>query len=217
MQRLDAHAIHRLGIPRLLLMDHAGLALARAVRDLLPASAKRPVLACCGTGYNGGDGLAALRHLHAWGYAVRALIAGRRGRLREEPAVFARILDRLGVPVRDAATAGSVRQAGAWVSGAGAVIDALLGIGAEGPPREPAASLIARINRAGCPVVCADVPSGLDADTGQAPGAVVQGTVTVAFGAVKRGCQRRAARLWTGRVVVDPITMPSALLRGRAR
>ena len=62
MQAIDSHAINALGIPRLLLMDHAGLAIARAIHTAVP-SASTSILICCGTGYNGGDGLAAARHL----------------------------------------------------------------------------------------------------------------------------------------------------------
>src|SRR6185295_6043837 len=210
MQRIDATAITRLGIPRLLLMDHAGLALAQAVRRLTPSG---PVLACCGTGYNGGDGLAALRHLRGWGYAVRAIVAGPRRDLREEPAVFARILTQLKTPVRWCSTAALVRSSAGWLSSSPVIIDALLGIGARGAPREPAATLITMMNGSGARIVCADVPSGLDADTGAVAGAAVKGTVTVTFGARKRGCAR--AGRWTGRLVVDPITIPTFLLQDR--
>lgn len=213
MQSVDAFAITRLGIPRLLLMDHAGLALARAVRRLGPSGS--PILACCGTGYNGGDGLAALRHLAGWGYPVRALVCGTRAGLREEPAVFARILDRLKVPVRWCGTAAAVRRQSAWMTGSSVLIDALLGIGVRGAPREPIATAIELINASGRPVVCADVPSGMDADTGEAAGVAVKGTVTVAFGAPKAGCRPGTWRV--GRLVSDPITLPASLLRGRIR
>ena len=215
MRRLDTRAIDRIGIPRLLLMDHAGLAIARAVRTLAPSSGL--VLACCGTGYNGGDGLAALRHLSGWGYAVRALIAGGPEQLREEPATFARLLARLGVPV-DAWTPGAgQRRASSWFTRASVIIDALLGVGARGAAREPVAAIIRRINAAGRPVVCADVPSGVDADTGAASGDAVQGTMTVTFGVCKRGLATRAGRRLAGRLVVDPITLPIAWLEHRAR
>src|SRR3989338_10845342 len=81
MRSIDAAAIGTLGIPRLLLMDHAGLALARAVRTLTSAS-PAPIAVCCGVGFNGGDGLAAARHLHEWGYPLRILVAGGGGRAR---------------------------------------------------------------------------------------------------------------------------------------
>jgi hypothetical protein len=102
MQALDSAAIGTFGIPRLLLMAHAGLALARAVKLLAAPGA--PVLICCGGGFNGGDGLAATRHLECAGYDVRVLLVVPRESLRSEPAAFAGIVERL-VQVRDMAAA----------------------------------------------------------------------------------------------------------------
>ena len=76
MHAIDTAAIETVGIPRLLLMDHAGLAVAHAVRTLIPTPSA-PVLVCCGTGMNGGDGLSAARHLHGWGYPLCVVVMGR--------------------------------------------------------------------------------------------------------------------------------------------
>jgi NAD(P)H-hydrate epimerase len=211
MQRIDAAAIGALGIPRLLLMDHAGLAVARAVAALVPSST-RLIALCCGTGFNGGDGLSAARHLHGWGYPLRVLLAGPRERLREEPACFARILDRLKVPVRECTSREGAARAVRWLSGASLLVDALLGIGAAGEVREPAASLIRWMNESGKPIVSADVPSGLDADTGDVRGVAVRASVTVTFGLPKRGCRRRQGPAHTGSLVVEPVTFPMQLL-----
>jgi NAD(P)H-hydrate epimerase len=226
MQRIDAAAIERLGIPRLLLMEHAGMAVARAARRFLSAvpgsaqtgrSARTRVLVCCGMGFNGGDGLAAARHLHAWGASVRVLLAGRVARLREEPALYARILRRLRVPLAEVTDQRHVAQAGRafGASDGGVLIDALLGIGARGAVREPMATLIAWMNRRRAPVIAADIPSGLDGDTGIIQGIAVKATVTVAFGLPKRGCLRRDGPAHVGTLVVDPITLPPHLLRTR--
>jgi NAD(P)H-hydrate epimerase len=211
MQRIDSAAIDTVGIPRLLLMDHAGLAVARAVAALAPLSS-RPVAICCGTGFNGGDGLSAARHLHGWGYRLRVLLAGPRKRLREEPACFARILDRLQVPVRECASGQGATRAIRWLSSASVLVDALLGIGASGEVREPAASLIRWMNQSKKPIVSVDVPSGLDADTGAVQGVAVRASVTVTFGLPKRGCRRRQGPAHTGSLLVDPITFPPSLL-----
>jgi NAD(P)H-hydrate epimerase len=216
MQRIDSAAIHTLGIPRMLLMDHAGVAVARAVAALTPSS-KQLIAICCGTGFNGGDGFSAARHLHSWGYSLRVLLAGSRERLREEPACFAWILDRLGVPVRECASRGGVARALRWLSGASVLVDALLGIGASGVVREPAASLIRWMNQSKKPIVSVDVPSGLDADTGAVQGVAVRASVTVTFGLPKQGCRRREGPAHTGSLLVDPITFPMRLLTMRQR
>ena len=210
MQAIDEAAITALGIPRLLLMDHAGLAVARTVQHVLPTPS--PVLVCSGAGFNGGEGLAAARHLRQWGYPVTVVLAGRYDRLREEPAVFAAILKRLEVPVQECAGIEEVAAAERTLAASRIVIDALLGIGARGMVREPLTSLIAAMNRSGKPIVSADLPSGLDGDTGAVQGIAVRATATVAFGLAKRGCWLGEGPAHTGTLIVDAITIPTGLL-----
>jgi NAD(P)H-hydrate epimerase len=214
MQRIDDAAIRTFGIPRLLLMEHAGMGLAvwthRLYRRSLGGAprATQAVVVCCGPGHNGGDGLAAARHLHAWGHTVRVLLAGPRGALREEPAVYAVMAGRLGIPVRSAAGAPGLRTARRWFSGCGVIVDALLGIGARGAVRPDMAALIRLMNAARRPIVAADVPSGLDAEAGRPRGETVRARLTVSFGAAKRGLLTARARPYVGRLVVAPITIP---------
>jgi ADP-dependent NAD(P)H-hydrate dehydratase / NAD(P)H-hydrate epimerase len=85
------------------------------------------------------------------------------------------------------------------------IVDALLGIGLEGPPREDAARMIELINAAGRPVVAIDVPSGVNASTGEVAGAAVRATATVTFGAAKVGLAIAPGRLHAGSVSVAPL------------
>jgi hydroxyethylthiazole kinase-like uncharacterized protein yjeF len=85
------------------------------------------------------------------------------------------------------------------------IVDALLGIGLEGPPREDAARMIELINGAGRPVVAIDVPSGVNASTGEVVGAAVRATATVTFGAAKVGLAVAPGRLHAGSVTVAPL------------
>lgn len=211
MQRIDTHAIEALGIPRLLLMEHAGLAVARAVRTLAPC-ASTPILVCCGTGFNGGDGLAAARHLHDWGYPLQLVLAGRLDHLREEPAIYAAILRRLGLSLLEFTDPSGLSAVEHQLSACGLILDGLLGIGARGPVREPARSLIALLNRSGKPIVSIDLPSGLDADTGAVQGIAVKATTTVTFGVRKLGCLKADGPAHAGSLIVDPITIPHHLL-----
>ncbi len=211
MRSIDAAAIETLGIPRLLLMEHAGAALARAVRTLT-SNRPVPIAVCCGAGFNGGDGLAASRHLHEWGYPLRILVAGRVDRLREESAVYARILRGLGCKLCECATVEEAAELGLWLADSDVIIDALLGIGTAGTVREPIAALITRINGAGKLVVSADIPSGLDGDTGRIQGVAVRAALTVTFGLPKRGCLMADGPAHVGELVIDPITLPRALL-----
>ncbi len=213
MQRIDSTAIDTIGIPRLLLMEHAGLAVAHAVAQLRDGVTPLRVLICAGTGFNGGDGLAAARHLLGWGADVQVVLAGRITHLRDEPAIYANLLQRLGVSITECGAVADVAAlASRWIDRA-IVVDALLGIGARGQVREPIHSMIAAINQLGRPIVAADVPSGLDADTGAVLGGAVRAAVTVTFGLAKQGLFRGAGPTCVGRLIIDPIGLPPALLQ----
>lgn len=211
MQRIDAEAIETVGIPRVLLMDHAGLAVAHAVQSLIPAPST--ILICAGTGFNGGDGLAAARHLHGWGYTLRVLVTGELAQLRPEPAIFARILRQLGVVIEVWDAQRTPALLIRWLVECHGVVDALLGIGMTGQVREPVATVIDAVNQSKKPVVAADVPSGLDADAGIVQGRVIRATTTVAFGLAKHGCTVRHGPAYAGALRVDAITIPPRLLQ----
>jgi NAD(P)H-hydrate epimerase len=214
MQAIDAAAIDTVGIPRLLLMEHAGLAVARAVRTYAPATFA-PVLVCCGTGFNGGDGLAAARHLREWGYPLRIVIAGSMDRLRDEPSTYATILRRLGVRLHVVTEVSELKPLERWLGACGLAIDALLGIGVRGGVREPMASLIRLLNRSGKPIIAVDIPSGLNGDTGNVQGVAVKASMTVTFGLPKRGCMVGKGPSHVGKLIADPITIPRLLLERR--
>ena len=110
--------------------------------------------------------------------------------------------------------AGVLREAGrdvTIVEGVGdlglpdVIVDALLGIGLDGPPREDAARMIELINAAGHPVVAVDVPSGVNASTGEVAGVAVRATGTVTFGAAKVGLAIAPGTLHAGSVTVAPL------------
>jgi NAD(P)H-hydrate epimerase len=90
------------------------------------------------------------------------------------------------------------------------IVDALLGIGLHDAPRDDVAQMIERINSAGVPVVSVDVPSGVNASTGEVPGAVVNATATVTFGSPKLGLVVSPGRFRAGRVHVAPIGLTAA-------
>ena len=229
MQHIDRTAIDTYKIPRLLLMEHAGRALARAastvragvadsgaaVATASPPLSDGPILICCGTGCNGGDGLSAARHLHAWGVPIRVIVTGRVADLREEPATYATILQRLGIPLVECLTGADVERTGRGMGDCAVIVDALLGIGTRGPVREPIRSLIDWMNCSGKPIVAADIPSGLDGDTGFSQGIAVTATVTVTFGAPKQGCFLHEGPAHVGTLRLDSITLPRAVLEAR--
>ena len=199
---LDAFTI-ALGVPSRALMQRAGAAAAGEISRLVRASATEGVVVYVGSGNNGGDGWVVARSLAAAGVPVTVLTVGD---TRSDDARAERELAEAEPLVSVVPFA---EREGDVVGGApGVVVDAILGTGAKGAPREPAASAIARIARhreRGATIVSLDIPSGVDADNGAdsdngAGGRVVRADLTLTFGTVKRGLL--VARAEAGRIVL---------------
>jgi NAD(P)H-hydrate epimerase len=197
MRALDRHTIETLGVPGALLMELAGAAVAREA-EALRAPAGGAVWIFCGPGSNGGDGLVAARQLHLRGVPVRVVAVADPAAWRGDAGDNARRLRALGVPVHadDAAP-----EAGA------VLVDAIFGTGLAREIDGPAAAAIRRIRsaRPACRVLAVDLPSGLDADTGQPHGDAVEADVTVTIGLPKLGLALEPGRSLAGRVVVARI------------
>lgn len=131
-------------------------------------------------------------------YPGRVTVVCGKGKNGGDGKVCARVLGGAG---RDVTVVESVGDLGT----PDVIVDALLGIGLEGPPREDAARMIELINGAGRPVVAIDVPSGVNASTGEVSGAAVRATATVTFGAAKVGLAVSPGRLHAGSVTVAPL------------
>jgi ADP-dependent NAD(P)H-hydrate dehydratase / NAD(P)H-hydrate epimerase len=196
MRATDAWAIEQPGVPSLDLMERAGAGLARLTADLAPEGA---VVVVCGKGNNGGDGLVAARLLRDEGRDVRVLLTGAAEDLRGDAAVN---LERLpGDPPEPFAADA--------LEGAAAIVDALLGTGFAGEPREPIRGAIAAINATDAVVVAADVPSGVDASTGVVAGAAVRARATATFHAAKPGLWITPGKTHAGEVRVIEIGIPA--------
>lgn len=222
VRELDRRAVEEFGIPSIVLMENAAIHLAEAVLDVLEDEADEDgtVLVVAGTGSNGGDGLAAARHLANSGAAVHILLAGQAERVKGDAATNLRVVRAMGLPLtitgeRDAAAA--LRRLAGEASPA-VLVDALYGTGVSGALRDGGAELVAAINQIGedgAFIVSADVPSGLDADTGEAlgvsPHGAVRADVTVTFAGLKRGFLTLAAQGHVGDIMVADIGAPMEL------
>lgn len=183
------------GIPRAVLMNAAGRAVAGVIATRQPLAAGRGVLVAAGTGNNGGDGWVAARSLRRSGIAVWvASLAGSRSALCADAARLA-----LADGVRE------VSPDGPWPT-VGLVVDALLGTGAHGAPRPPVGTLLERIVDLGVPIIAVDGPTGVDLATGVVHGAPAV-TLSVTFGGVRRG--HLLARDEAGDIVVVDIGHPA--------
>ena len=205
VRALDRRAIDALGIPGIELMRRAAAAAFASLQRHWPRA--RRIAVYCGPGNNGGDGFL-LRAL--------ALQAG------YQVMLFALSGESRG----DAATArGRFEEAGGQVQPWSAVtglpvadvhVDALYGTGLARAPEPAVADLLWRLNAGGEPILALDVPSGLNADTGQCPGEAISADVTVSFIAHKRGLHTGQAADHVGVLELDTLALPDELREGIA-
>jgi ADP-dependent NAD(P)H-hydrate dehydratase / NAD(P)H-hydrate epimerase len=195
MRAVDAWAIEEQGVPSLDLMERAGAGLARVAAE---AAVPGPLRIVVGKGNNGGDGLVAARLLREDGHEVDVISTAPLEELRGDARTN---LERLP---------GNAPEpfAPERLDGSGVVVDALLGTGFEGVAREPAASAITAINAVGVPVVACDVPSGVNASTGEVEGEAVSAVATATFHGSKLGLYVEPGKSHAGAVEVIDIGVP---------
>lgn len=210
----DRRAMDEGHVPGLLLMENAGRGAADVVERVARVRAAAPrVAVLAGSGGNGGDGYAVARHLVARGLRVTVLSSVDPDTLTGDARVMADAWRGIGGDVtvqdRDAGSELDIVLAESDV-----VVDALFGIGLTRPLALDAQALIDRVNAADVVRVALDLPSGLDADTGAAQGAVIQAHHTVTFAHPKLGLYTTAGAAAAGVVHVVDLGVPASPLPG---
>lgn len=186
------------------LMARAGRAAFQTIKAHWPQC--RRLVVVCGTGNNGGDGWIVAQLACAAGWQVSAVLLGEAARIYGEARLAWDAAKREGVTV---IASGACTEE--TLSSADVIVDALIGIGLTGAPRPDHAAMIGMMNRAQVPVLSLDVPSGLNADTGQAVGAAVVATVTLTFIAFKGGLLTGQARAYCGDIQCATLGLPATL------
>lgn len=218
MKQIDQDTIVRIGIPSMVLMERASLAVAEAAEELAAYGkafsgrtdalkdkvlsrqerAEKRILCVCGTGNNGADGIAAGRILQGRGYDVTVLLAGNQEHATPENRQQQQIAAQLNVPVVSASD---------FIPGDyDVIVDAVFGIGlgrnVEGSYKE----LLERLSELKqAAVVAVDIPSGINSDTGAVMGTALAADVTVTFGYCKDGLVLYPGRAYAGMVKVADI------------
>jgi NAD(P)H-hydrate epimerase len=211
-----------LGMPEVRLMEHAGTAVAAAVRALavdLDRWGSGPIVILCGPGNNGGDGFVAARRLALAGASVIVAVVASDARPRG--ATAARNWDRIardtGIVKVHLAVTRDVAMFAQGVEKAAVVVDALLGTGVRRALREPirsAVEVVGRARAAGVPVVAVDTPTAVDLSSGEPSDPAVLADLTVTFHRPKTGLLTRRGAAHAGRILVAPIGIPSEADRG---
>ena len=222
MSRTDARTASEFGIPLLSLMENAGRAVARFVREELPECQRVVVL--CGRGNNGGDGFVAARHLAASGCSVTVVLLGESREVKGDAQVM---LERLTSPVKEVTEESALADPSirTLLEQADVFVDAVVGTGFKPPLRKlakAAGEMLAEYSYT--PVIAVDLPSGWESDSREASQkAAYRADAVVTFTAPKLahvsghltqgGALLRAGNLQQGPIVVAPIGSPDAAIQ----
>jgi len=224
MKRLDRKAIEEYGIPSVRLMECAARCLAGEVLEML--SQKKQLLeknftmdlniegylriaVFCGPGNNGGDGVATARFLKKAGCDVRVFLVGKRKKMTEDTREMERRLQELGGILEDWKNSPEQKK---WCKDAAVFVDAVFGVGLNRDVREETASVLQWMTEQQIPIVSADIPSGIDADTGQVWGTAIRAERTVTFTLPKIGHFTGDGSYYSGHVKVCDIGIPKELM-----
>lgn len=225
VRRVDELAVNQYGMSSLVLMENAG----RGVVDVLLAvdptlagsRGRGGVIIFCGKGNNAGDGFVIARHLDIRG--IPSLVVGLCPPIELAPDARRNydILDGCsGVirihPLKGESQATRKEPWEAYANESTWMIDAMLGTGSHGEPREPFASAIRCINASPGRRLAVDLPSGLDCDSGVAASATVRADVTCTLVAMKPGFLQESAQPYLGDVRVVSIGVPPRLVQEAA-
>jgi len=197
MREVDRIAVEAFGLTILQMMENAGRNLAQNALELLGGDT-REVTILAGSGGNGGGGLCCARHLHNRGLQIWVVLSKNAAALKGAARNQLQILRAAGLhPVEPARAAGVIRQSQV-------VVDALIGYSLRGAPRGRVAELIELCDQHAARVLSLDVPSGLDATTGKAPGPVVRPERTLTLALPKAGLRGAGGDLYLADIGIPP-------------
>jgi NAD(P)H-hydrate epimerase len=209
MREIDRITIEDYGIPSLVLMERAGLAVAKRAKDLCP---NKKILILCGSGNNGGDGIVAARNLHNWGLNVNVVILSDENSLSPDCHKQYEIAKKMGLSMKFST---EIKERD--IHGAGFIVDAIFGTGLNREVENKVAKVIRLINNYREMnrffVLSVDIPSGISSDTGAILEEAIKADFTVTFGLPKIGHFLYPGADYTGRLFIEDIGFPLELLR----
>lgn len=213
-RNIDRRATERFGVPSIVLMENAAIAVAEAVFEHYPEAGRVALL--CGTGQNGGDGFAVARHLENRGVVPVIIVVGERAAIKGDALTNLVICERLGVPIYAIREPQDIETALAHAADADVVVDAIFGTGLNRAPSGVQAEVIRAVAELRIPVLAVDLPSGANASSAVPFEPCLQAEVTVTFAAPKLCHVFEPAALYCGEVIVADISIPDIALEDEA-
>lgn len=195
---IDAHAIGTVGIPSMVLMEKAAMSVAAVITAR--ESKESHILAVCGTGNNGGDGIAIARILHEMGYSVAVTIVGEAERMTEETKKQLAIAVGCQVPVLPTTSITDNQF--------DILLDGIFGVGLTRDIEGIYEKIIEDMNHSGARIYALDIPSGIHGTTGAVMNVAIQAACTITFGVNKLGLVLYPGCEYAGEVIVADIGFP---------
>ena len=192
MKQLDQSTIKQMGIPSLVLMERAALAVFDCLKQHFPL---KKTLVVCGSGNNGADGVAVARLLHLAGYPVDLYLAGNHTSFTEEMNIQWQAAKNYQVSIVNNCRFSEYTT----------IVDALFGVGLSRELSGKYQALAEKINASGIPVLAVDIPSGIHAGTGQVMGTAIRATETVTFAYRKLGISLYPGSVYAGHIQVKDV------------
>lgn len=214
MKQIEKETIEGAGLPSLVLMERAALALTAAVQkkaEKLQTVCPVRIGIICGNGNNGGDGVACARHLFLAGYDVKVLLVCQpNGEITKEQLEQMRMTEELRMQLQTALWIGVPIFGGCVTKDYDIIVDAVFGIGLHREITGELATMICRLNEEKHWVIAADIPSGIAAGDGKVLGVAVRADETIAFGFMKRGLLLYPGASYAGKITIEE----AGILRG---
>ncbi|MCJ7595371.1 MAG: NAD(P)H-hydrate dehydratase [Desulfobacterales bacterium] len=211
MREMDRLAIQELGIPGVVLMENAARGAARIFLDHFEPFEKAHVVLLCGRGNNGGDAYVMARYLHQAALKVSIIVLSEIQKITGDAMTNLEIIRRLGLDIMEVAGPEAWDRCRPLISTCDYIVDGILGTGLNSPVKGFYGEVIKEVNASGKPLMAIDIPSGLNADTGQIMGTAIRADLTVTFGFPKLGQVLFPGADLVGRLARVDIGIPDAV------
>jgi NAD(P)H-hydrate epimerase len=213
MQEMDRQTIENQGIPGLELMENAGRGATLALLNQFGDQAKTGVGIICGKGNNGGDGFVIARCLAEKGIKVGVYLLSKTEAVKGDAAANLKRLSNLNLTVNEIPDEDTFLKAKSSLSRYGLIVDAILGTGLTSDVRGFFKTVINFINSTGIAVFAVDMPSGLNADTGQPCGVCIRAQGTATFALAKIAHFTYPGAEYTGKLEIIDIGIPQSVVK----
>nr|WP_315104344.1 NAD(P)H-hydrate dehydratase [uncultured Catonella sp.] len=205
-KELDENA-QKLGISGMVLMERAALCAAEFIKNRILIDDKyKKVVAICGAGNNGGDGIACARMLHEWGFDSEIIIIGKEEKFTNQTSEQVNLAVNSGVKLKITTPTDFICEN--YDLKNTVIIDAVFGVGFKGRLEGETAELICYINDSSSVKVALDIPSGVNGSNGRVESIAIKADYTVTFGVNKLGISVYPGRGYAGEIIISDIGFP---------